>query len=338
MPKLPRNYRINKGYGESRLMYRGRVYIKYLALDSPETRQAAQDWIHEMKKRIRLNKFEGEEPLMRLGFSRAADVFYELWYEKNPDRSHKARLNAQSVRDILKSYFKDQPLDTFTVEHIKEWRRVSQQKVKFNTVNVRHTFIKSLFERFNYWNKLGASAPIKPVKLPHPHYNPASLVEMPSEAAENRERICSLEELKRIKKACMHWHDEAMWIGVQKAINTMLRQKDLIRVEVGENIKLYQGKTKKAVIIPIAMTEKVNLSNFQKRWYRVRESAGCLDLQWRDLRRSGANLLRELGFSQEIIKDALGHRNQSTTDRYTNVKSERLKPALEAVGKILQNI
>lgn len=338
MPKLPSNCRINKGYLEGRIYFRGRKYVKHFGLDSPEARAAAADWVHSLKHQIRLNKLGVEEPLVRVRFGQAADLFYAHWYENDPKRSHLSKLNARSMRDILKAYFKDMPLDAFTVEHIKQWRYDSERIVKFNTVNRRQAFLHSLFERFSYWNKLGASSPIAPVKLPHPHYNPVALVEKPTEEGENRRRACSIDELKRLKAACHHWHDDALWRAIQKAIHTMLRQKDLITVEPGEYIKLYQGKTGKPIIIPVCMTEKINATNLRNRWDRVRITAECADLQWRDLRRSGATLLKELGYGQELIRDALGHQNQSTTDKYTNIKVQRLKPALAEIGEMLENL
>jgi excinuclease UvrABC nuclease subunit len=76
-------------------------------------------------------------------------------------------------------------------------------------------------------------------------------VKKPTEEGENRSRACTVDELKRLKAACYGWHDEAMWRAIQKAVHTMLRQKDLISVEPGEYIKLYQGKTGKPIIIPV---------------------------------------------------------------------------------------
>lgn len=338
MPKLLPNCRINKGYLEARIYHQGRKYSKHFGSDSPEARTAAADWIHQLKRQIRLNKLGVDEPLIRIPFSKAADLFYQHWYENDPKRSYSSKLNGRSMRDILKSYFKNMPLDSFTVEHVKQWRYDSERLVKFNTVNRRQAFLHSLFERFSYWNKLGASSPLKPVKLPHPHYNPVALVQKPTEEGENRTRVCTVDELKRLAAACHHWHDDALWRAIKKAIHTMLRQKDLIRVEPGEYIKLYQGKTGKPIIIPISMTEKINATNLRNRWDRVRRLAGCTDLQWRDLRRSGATLLKEFGYGQELIRDALGHQSQSTTDKYTNVKVQRLKPALEEVGQMLENL
>ena len=339
MAKLPPNCRVKRGYLEARIFHQGKVYSNYFGPDSAEARAVAEEWVVSLKRQIRLNKLGAEEPLVRIRFSQACDIYLKHWFENDPKRSRLSKLNAQSMGRLLKAYFGDRPLDSFTVEHIKQWRADSEKAgLKFNSVNRRQGFLHSLFERFSYWNKLGTSSPIRPVKLPHPHYNPVALVEKPTEEGENRERVCRLDELKRIKAACFVWHDESLWKAIQKAIHTMLRQKDLISVEPGPYIKLYQGKTGKPIIIPVMMTDKINATNLRNRWARVRKTAGCADLQWRDLRRSGATLLKELGYGQELIKDALGHQNQSTTDKYTNVKVQRLKPALDQVGEMLENL
>lgn len=338
MPSLPKNCRLNKGYLEARVYFQGRRYIKHFGMDCKEARIAAKGWIQELEEAIRLNKLGVQEPLVRIGFSQACDLFMKYWFECDPKRSRRVLSSTRSVANTLKAYFKDRLLDTFTVEHVKQWRYDSERLVKFNTVNRRQAFLNSLFERFNYWNKLGLSAPVKPVKMPYPHYNPAALVKKLSEEGENRVRVCSVDELKRLKAACVSWHDEALWKAIQMAIHTMLRQKDLISVEPGDYIKLYQGKTGKPVVIPVVMTEKINATNLRARWLRARKTAQCEDLQWRDLRRSGAMLLKELGYSQSLIRDALGHQSQSMTDKYTNVKVQELTPALDEMGKVLDSL
>jgi hypothetical protein len=198
MPPLPANCRLNKGYLEARVYHYGRRYVKHLGKDCKEARIAAKGRIQSLEETIRLNKLGLQEPLTRLPFGQALDLFYKYWYELEPGRSKKSKLNAKSFCNSLKSYFKDRLLDTFTVELVKQWRRDRETAgAKFNSINRAQGFLASIFEKFDYWNKLGLSAPVKPVKLPFPYHNPAVLVDKPSEEGANRTHVCSIDELKR---------------------------------------------------------------------------------------------------------------------------------------------
>src|SRR5579862_6122618 len=99
MPLLPNNCRLNKGYLEARVYHQGKRYMKHFGKDCREARIAAKGWIQSLEETIRLNKLGVQEPLIRIGFSQAADLFYKYWYENDPKRSHNSILIAKYFRN-----------------------------------------------------------------------------------------------------------------------------------------------------------------------------------------------------------------------------------------------
>jgi integrase len=63
-------------------------------------------------------------------------------------------------------------------------------------------------------------------------------------------------------------------------------------------------------------------------WQSAREAAGLERLQLRDLRHEAASRFEEAGVLTTDVSEFLGHRNLSTTTRYLNTTSRRLRMAL----------
>ena len=63
-------------------------------------------------------------------------------------------------------------------------------------------------------------------------------------------------------------------------------------------------------------------------WHSAREAAGLERLQLRDLRHEAASRFEEAGVLTTDVSKFLGHRNLSTTTRYLNTTSRRLRMAL----------
>ena len=63
-------------------------------------------------------------------------------------------------------------------------------------------------------------------------------------------------------------------------------------------------------------------------WENAREAAGLTGFQLRDLRHEAASRFEEAGVLTTDVSKFLGHRNLSTTTRYLNMTSRRLRMAL----------
>ncbi len=66
-------------------------------------------------------------------------------------------------------------------------------------------------------------------------------------------------------------------------------------------------------------------------WENAREAAGLTGFQLRDLRHEAASRFEEAGVLTTDVSKFLGHRNLSTTTRYLNTTSRRLRLALMRV-------
>jgi integrase len=63
-------------------------------------------------------------------------------------------------------------------------------------------------------------------------------------------------------------------------------------------------------------------------WANARDAAGLTGFQLRDLRHEAASRFEEAGILTTDVSKFLGHRNLSTTTRYLNTTSRRLRMAL----------
>jgi integrase len=70
------------------------------------------------------------------------------------------------------------------------------------------------------------------------------------------------------------------------------------------------------------------ITSIRKEWENAREAAGLNGFQLRDLRHEAASRFEEAGVLTTDVSKFLGHRNLSTTTRYLNTTSRRLRLAL----------
>jgi integrase len=85
-------------------------------------------------------------------------------------------------------------------------------------------------------------------------------------------------------------------------------------------------------IFPNPMTGKPYTSIFQP-WDICRRAAGLADVRIHDLRHSFASALVNRGMTLFDVKEALGHSNIATTQRYAHLSPERLRNAVTQAGE-----
>jgi integrase len=73
------------------------------------------------------------------------------------------------------------------------------------------------------------------------------------------------------------------------------------------------------------------VTSIRTAWENAREAAGLTGFQLRDLRHEAASRFEEAGVLTTDVSKFLGHRNLSTTTRYLNTTSRRLRMALHRV-------
>lgn len=302
--------------------------------------------LNRIREKQYLGVFNLPQRVQRIRFKDAQEVYYQKHFVEwkhpklNKPRTDQSKRNAKSILGNLNKFFGEYYLDAITVNTIKLYNaaRLEVEQVAAATINRERAVLSSLFSMFKQWSKDGA---LKPVRLPAD--NPCEGV--PTLQEEPRSRVASFTELTRIKQACQELDDMELWSIVQLELKTTLRKGDLMRLHNAKTrdgaVYLTQGKTSKVINLPEGMKPLAafNFVNLYRRWVKVSERAGLPDLQFRDLRRTGADMLKKQNVTDTLIKDTLGHTNTLTTQRYLNHKDiEALKPILEARNRLVDSI
>lgn len=76
----------------------------------------------------------------------------------------------------------------------------------------------------------------------------------------------------------------------------------------------------------------------KKFWRRVRQEAGCSDLNMHDLRHSFASAALKAGLSLAQIGELLGHSSTQTTKRYAHLMEEVAQASVEATADVIERM
>jgi integrase len=335
--KLPRGLRIDHGYLQVRIQNQGSVYCKNFGLDTPMARLHAAKHLADKRIEISLGKWGIAPEVPSKKFEDAAKIFYDLWsMEIDPDGMPKHTPEAcGTVKRILDKsltpFFGRMNLETIRPIDVQTWRDRRLKDVLGTSANREQEVLSSMFNSIERWVK---TERIKKFKLPEE--NPCQYIK---KAKQNkRERVLSTQELARLKVSCVALNDLDLWEICKMALKSLLRKKDLMNLEVGRSIDLEQSKTGVRVIIPVKSNSVLNYVNFRKRWESARKSAQLEDVEFRDLRKTGVNMLKMKGYSLKLMSEFLGHSNTKTTEIYMVHNADHLKPLAEDLNSIIEAI
>jgi integrase len=76
-------------------------------------------------------------------------------------------------------------------------------------------------------------------------------------------------------------------------------------------------------------------ADLNKPWERIRRHAKIEDVHAHDLRHTHASIGAAAGFGLPVIGALLGHKDQTSTHRYTHVANDPARRASEAIGAAL---
>ena len=334
---LPKGLSLNHGYVQLRVQHNGTKICETFGLDSPASREAAVIRLADIRRNILLGKIGIEKEIPSKTFAEVARIFFDLWSTSlTPDGLPKHGPPAVAyVRHVLYGLlvprFGKRPFESIRPVDIEEWRNERIKDVLGTTANREQTVLSSLFNHIEKWVK---GEKISAFKLPPE--NPCQFVEKAK--MRKRERVLTTSELSRLKTACVNDGDADLWEICKLALKSLLRKKDLERLEAGL-IDTVQAKTGVRIKLPVDVIGPLSYRNFRKRWERARRSAQLEDVQFRDLRKTGANLLKMANFSSRLIGEFLGHTSEKTTERHYLVNSgEHLKPLAEALEKVVETL
>lgn len=337
---LPRGLRITgEGYVQVRIVHRGTFYHKNFGQDSTLARELAQIHLSEKRKEILMGRFGvvGETPRRR--FAEAAQLYFERWAaEKDAEGkpAHRTPKETKRVIDVnLISYFGKRWFDDIRPADVAAWRQFRLKAVLGTSVNREQAVLSSIFSHIERWVK---NEEIDGFKLPRDAesgvaMNPCTSVE--KAPSRKRERVLTITELKNLKEACFAQKDEDLWEICGMALKSLLRKKDLANLEVGLGIDTIQAKTLRSIRLPVSVQRPLVFTNFRKRWESVRRSARIVDVEFRDLRKTAANILKMKNHSTKLISEFLGHAATDTTEMYLVKNTEHLKPLAKDLEDLL---
>ncbi len=332
MRDLPKGLRLDHGYLQVRLMHGGVTYHKNFGPDSAFARELAIIHLAEKRKEILMGKFGIEKELPSKKFADVARLYFTKWsIELDPEGrlAHGGAAEAGRVIEAnLIPHFGKRDYETIRPLDVVKWREKRLLTVLGTSVNREQAVLSSIFSHIEQWVKTEA---IPAFKIPAE--NPCASVEKAPNR--KRKRVLSVNELKNLKAACYEKEDADLWEICEMALKSLLRKKDLFNLEAGIDIDTIQAKTQRSIHLPVSVLHPLRYENFRKRWEAVRKAARLVDVQFRDLRKTGNNIYKMLGYSRTVRKELLGHANENTTEIYDVPNIDHLKKPVEDLTAFL---
>ncbi len=328
--------RIVRGYVQVRVMHKGCYYHRNFGPDCPLARHLAEIHLSEKRKEILMGRFGiAVEPPSK-PFKEAGEIWFKEWSKEIKPDGTKAH-NENSIKEVYRvlqkplSYFSTRAIESIRPLDIQTWREaLLKSGISGTSVNRYQSVLSSLFNSIERWIK---TERIKAFKIPVE--NPCDSVEKAPNV--KRKRVLSVMELKALKAACLEASDHDLWEICEMALKSLLRKKDLFALESGL-IDTTQAKTGRPIQLPISVLRPLRYGNFRKRWEAVRKAARLVDVQFRDLRKTGANLLKMRNHSNKMISEFLGHASTRTTEIYMVADADHLKPLAADLDEMIKGL
>lgn len=332
---MNRGMRIVRGYCQVRIYHKGVAYHKNFGPDSVLARQLAEIHLSEKRKEILMGRFGVTQEAPSRTFQDVAEDYYAKWsQEKDAEGKPKhggAGETKRVIRTNLCEVFGTRSFDSIKPLDVSRWREGRLRSVLGTSVNREQAVLSSIFSHVERWVK---TEEWKPMKLPAE--NPCKSVEKAPNR--KRRRVLSILELKALKVVCYGLNDQDLWEICGMALKSLLRKKDLFNLEAGVDIDTIQAKTQRSINLPVRVVRPLQYANFRKRWESARKAAQLEDCQFRDLRKTGANLLKMRNHSNKLISEFLGHASTQTTEIYMVKDSDNLKPLAKDLEDILGSL
>ena len=344
---LPRGIRIDRGYVFIRLFPNGKPFLKCVGrVNQPGVLDAAVIKLNQLREQVRLGKFSLDERAKRMTTEQAVQAFWELHASLKP-----ARYTFRYFLKNFEAYFKGRYIDGITTMDMQRYKMqrmkgtATAKGISPQTFNRERTALVTLFNKLKEWKR---EKVIGNVKLPEE--NPVSPLSIFNEQLTARRRVLSREEFDRLYEAS----DYEMKRIVTMAVLTTLRKKDLMLLSK-ENYDPYTNELKgiqsknalrgKTYCIPVNAVMKrildqgpLDFTNFRKRFYGALKAAGLNNVQFKDLRRTGARTMLAMGHDIKVVSEHLGHSSIRMTEIYVPpVKKER-QEASNTLGEVYNNI
>lgn len=341
---LPKGLRLDRGYLQIRLFSDGRTYYQNFGPDNIEAREIAIARLNELRKQLLLWKsklipkhpFEKEIKIQHKKFHEVSKLFLSLWSNET-DADGQTRHTPEAIRVCegiiarLDLYFGKKVYDAIKPIHVQKWRDKRLQSVIGTSVNREQNVLSSIFSHVEAWIKLEKiDAFVTPAENPCNHVEKAKL--------RKRERIVTPYEVAKLKNAARELGDHNGCENISLAVKTTLSDKDLKTLKFGDTVDLDRAKTGVPVLIPIAVTHSPDWTKWRRRWDAIRIKAGLRDIEWRDLRKAGGNMM--LGrHDPKLISMYMGHADLKTTEEiYFKLRSDKMQALAKDLSDMVDKL
>lgn len=323
-------------YVQARLISHGVTYAKMFGPDNSLSRELASIWLAERRKESLMGKLGVKPELPSKTFKEASLIWLKIWSEElnpNGEKEHNERSISEVARVLRTSLgcFSLTKFESIRPNDIEQWRiGLLHKGIGGTSVNRYQAVLSSVFNGLERWVKTEKIAAFRiPEENPCDHVKKAPNVK--------RKRVLSIMELKALKAACYELKDNDLWEICEMALKSLLRKKDLFALESGA-IDTIQSKTGRSITLPVSVLRPLQYANFRRRWELCRKSARLVDVQFRDLRKTGANLLKMRSHSNKLISEFLGHASTRTTEIYMVEDAEHLRPLANDLSEIIKSL
>lgn len=351
--KLPRGLRCDRGYLMLTVEFNKRLVAKpYCGPHTKASEMLARERLSKIRSEIFLGRFGHEPDIPEKTFDQAFTIWFELW-KNEKDGSGVPIHNERSIKNCLEAcernllpYFGRMKYHEITPAHIdkRRFERIAGKKnidgtwavspVSGTTVNREHVPLSAMFSDIAKAIKAGK---IEAFKIPMFRHANGETAFNPCEGAQKadmrvHERILTDYEIAKLRSACLSLQDFDGWSICKLMLTTVLSLADMKRLEVGQQIDMKRAKTGASIKIPLIVLDKLNWTNWDRRWDKIRAKAG-FSMDRKSSEYVDAKVLRKTGmnwmdgtFSPEQIAQYAANKTVTTKKHYLLADMEKMKP------------
>jgi integrase len=142
--------------------------------------------------------------------------------------------------------------------------------------------------------------------------------------------------MRRGNLFALHWHH----IDLRGGTITLQKTKGAkaIVVKIGGGVaaalQIVRSAATRGDMIPSGPV--FDLTNYRRKWQRIRDAAGCPDLHWHDLRHTFATYAKKGGADLMALKEAMAHSSIQSTMRYAHISADDVASTFDRAANIIE--
>jgi len=287
----------------------------------------AKEWAKSEETKLSTRLFQGSHHTLHEAIDRYQETFITKF---------KSIKTAKWELQFLKRHIPNERLDTFQSTQVAQYRddRLSRG-VSGSSINRELNTLSRVFDiAMKEWCWV--------------NHNPVKQITRPKNGR-HRERRPTSSEIISLRNECARSRNNDIWIMIELAIETGMRQGELLNLETASiNLQsriahLHETKNGESRSVPLSKRAcdlvKIQLQataseklfprwsggdGFRSTFKRVCERAGIKNLRFHDLRHEAASRFFEMGLNQFQVAAITGHKSLQSLHRYTHIKTENL--------------